>query len=69
MRKLEASIGNVYRPLDAPAAWMDSLAVMSVNVIQEQLTVSDDDGGFPLKYVESRLPYYETWHGDVRIWF
>lgn len=39
MRKLEASIGNVYRPLDAPAAWMDSLAVMSVNVIQEQLTV------------------------------
>ena len=39
MRKLEASIGNVYRPLDAPAAWMDSLVVMSVNVIQEQLTV------------------------------
>ena len=30
---------NAYRPLDASAAWMDSLAVMPEKVIQEQLTV------------------------------
>ena len=32
-------IGNVYRPPDAPTAWMDSLASMLERVVQEKLDV------------------------------
>ena len=48
---------------------MDGQLGCDVSKCDTGATDSDDDGGFPLKYVESRLPYYEAWHGDVRIWF
>lgn len=48
---------------------MDGQLGCDVSKCDTGATDSDDDGGFPLKYVESRLPYYEAWHGDVRIQF
>ena len=32
-------LGNVYQPLDAPAAWMDGLEAMLERVVQEKLDV------------------------------
>ena len=39
MSKRSLLIGNVYRPPDAPAAWMDGLEAMLERVVQEKLDV------------------------------
>jgi hypothetical protein len=64
MGRKKVLVGNLYRPPDAPAVWMENLVMMLEAVVQEKMAAALM-GGFNCNMLRPGLQGYEVGYGSI----